>query len=244
VPHMNGLISAIEFLTTIPIRSKNFSLQKSIVFFPIVGMIIGSILVGANILLKLVFPKMICDAITVVILILLTGALHLDGFADTIDGFFGGRNKNEILKIMSDEHIGAFAVVGIFCLLLLKFIFIFQMPDNILYPALILMPILGKFSMVISLVKGNPAKNNGLGSIFLGNAGLLTLIVSGIVTLSCCAFFLNARGVYLFIIISLIALSFKEYFTAKIDGLTGDTMGAIHEITELCVLVTIFLLTK
>lgn len=241
---MGGFISAIEFLTTIPIKSKNFSLKKSIVFFPFVGMIIGSILVGAHIILKTIFPRMICDAITLIILILSTGALHLDGFADTIDGILGGRDKDEMLKIMSDEHIGTFAVVGIFCLLLLKFIFIFQMPENILYPSLVLMPILGKFSMVLSLVKGRPAKTNGLGSLFIGNSGTITLLISGLVTLLCCIFFFSLKGLFLFAGISIFTLILKEYFTSKIDGLTGDTIGAIHETVELAVLMAIFLLRK
>src|SRR3989339_349112 len=124
---MNGLISAIEFLTIIPVKSKNFSLKNSVVYFPLVGIITGSILVGVNMAAVLVFPRMVADAFTLIALVILTGALHLDGFADTIDGIFGGKDRDDTLRIMADEHIGTFAVVGVFSLLLLKFTLIYGM---------------------------------------------------------------------------------------------------------------------
>jgi len=153
------LILAIQFLTIIPVISsptpdnindgnqneeedltENFA--NSMAFFPLVGMLIGILLVVLRrIFYYLPVSSLIGDTLILIIWIWLSGGLHLDGFADSIDGFSGGHNKEEILKIMKDSSTGAKGVVALVSLLLLKFVLLVEMPLLLKDTALFFLPL-------------------------------------------------------------------------------------------------------
>ncbi|HAZ31950.1 MAG TPA: adenosylcobinamide-GDP ribazoletransferase, partial [Dehalococcoidia bacterium] len=101
---------------------------RSIGYFPLVGLVLGAVLVGIDQLLGLFLPPLLVSALLVVSLILLTGALHLDGLMDTCDGFAVRSSAAERLRVMADSRVGGFGVVGVCCLILLKYISLITMP--------------------------------------------------------------------------------------------------------------------
>ena len=115
---------ALQFLTVIPMR-RHFTqreIGRSSVHFPIMGLGIGAALFGLDRLFDLFLPTALGSALLIVALVLLTGANHLDGFMDSCDGMVAGRSPQERLAIMRDSRVGSFGVVGVLCLLLVKYI--------------------------------------------------------------------------------------------------------------------------
>lgn len=123
---MNNFIWALKFLTIIPIdkgnRVKPGGSGSVVFWFPIVGLCIGAFVSITYVLFNFFFPPLVLDALIILIYIIITRAMHLDGFADTCDGIWGGWNKERRLEIMRDSRIGSFGAVGLICLLGLKYL--------------------------------------------------------------------------------------------------------------------------
>ncbi|MBS3921456.1 MAG: adenosylcobinamide-GDP ribazoletransferase, partial [Deltaproteobacteria bacterium] len=117
---MKDFLRAISFLTILPVgKSLSFGekeLARSMAFFPLVGLVIGLLLALGYYLLSFLLPKAIVLWLTIGFLVFLTRGLHLDGFADTIDGLASGGSREKILEVMRDSRIGAFGVIGLILL--------------------------------------------------------------------------------------------------------------------------------
>ncbi len=250
---------AIRFLTIFPIASfplsnnsnqdeealeENFA--NSMAFFPLVGMLIGVLLVVLRrIFYYLPVSSLIGDTLVLIVWIWLSGGLHLDGFADSVDGFLGGHNKEEILNIMKDSATGAKGVVALVSLLLLKFILLVEMPLFIKDAVLFFTPTIGRWSMVIATFLGKPARlKNSIGKLFMDYIGWrevvfasLTMAVVGILLFK--LYFLP-----LVILGTGIVLLILKYCQQKIGGISGDILGAINEIVEVFILLAICILIK
>ncbi|MBI5123898.1 MAG: adenosylcobinamide-GDP ribazoletransferase, partial [Candidatus Omnitrophica bacterium] len=120
---MSSFLAALQFLTIVPISIKKISVKqisRAVIYFPIVGLLLGLALWAADYLLILAqFDPLISNIIIVVLLIIATGGLHLDGLSDTSDALFGGRDKTEMLRIMRDPHVGTMGVLAIISTLML-----------------------------------------------------------------------------------------------------------------------------
>ena len=256
---LRDLSLAIRFLTIIPVISfppsnntnqneealeENFA--NSMAFFPLVGMLIGVLLVVLRrIFYYLPVSPLIGDTLILIVWIWLSGGLHLDGFADSVDGFFGGHNKEEILNIMKDSSTGAKGVVALVSLLLLKFVLLVEMPLLLKDAALLFTPTIGRWSMVIAAFLGKPARTkNSMGKLFMDYVGWrevifasLTMVVVGILLFK--LYFLPL------VIIGIgIVLLILKYCQKKIGGISGDILGAINEIVEVSILLVICLLNQ
>nr|MBA2449218.1 adenosylcobinamide-GDP ribazoletransferase [Chloroflexota bacterium] len=115
---------ALQFLTIVPpiVRRapRSASLGSAETFFPAVGLLLGLGLLATDVLLRPLIARPVRDVVLVILLAVMTGALHLDGLIDTFDGVFGGRDPQTRLALMRDPRAGAFGVVAVVCLLLLK----------------------------------------------------------------------------------------------------------------------------
>ena len=112
---MKRLLLAFQFLVQVPIPLKEATerdIGRSAIFFPLVGACIGGMLVLAYLLLELLFPVLVARVLTLVVMILLYGAFHLDGLSDTVDGLYGGKDRDDTLRIMKDSHVGAMGVIA------------------------------------------------------------------------------------------------------------------------------------
>ena len=242
---MIGLLTALRFLTRIPIGEypkDEKRLGKSMAYFPIVGLILGGILILVNWGFSILLAPLVADALTIIALIVLTGALHIDGFIDTIDGLAGGKTKEEILKIMRDSRVGAFGIVGVVSLIMLKLVLLHEMPLEIKRGALLLFPVMGRWAMVVATSLSLYARKKGTGKAFLDYCGRKELIIASLITLIITGGFLKILGLELFLFILALTLLLTRFISKRINGMTGDTLGAVNEIIEVGTLFILFLL--
>jgi adenosylcobinamide-GDP ribazoletransferase len=235
---MDGLILAIQFLTRIPINKEvefnNENLSKSILFFPLTGIVIGGI-GGLAYYLFVYISKDIGAFFAVVCMIMATGGLHLDGLSDTFDGFYSYRDKKRVLEIMKDSRIGAFGVIAIVLDILLKYIILSNLEENIL---LILALSYGNSRLVVSYIMSTKkvGRKGGLGDMFHKSNPKRYALLGGIIY-STILLMLNP----LYLIPLLFSFILGEIITKitykKIDGFTGDVYGATIEIGEIISLI-------
>ena len=177
-------------------------------------------------------------------LILLTGVLHLDGFIDTCDGLAGSKTPQERWEIMRDSRVGSFGVAGAFCLLLLKYICLGGLPDSFRVAGLVLMPVLSRWAVVCSIFSFPYAKPEGLGKVFKEQTSRRSLILATSVTLVLSLGLFRVRGIALMLGVWLVAMALAAFLSRRFAGLTGDTYGAIIEVTEVIALILVSLLPE
>lgn len=234
---MKSLRLAIGFLTVMPVApTQAGALGPARAYFPLVGLGIGGLLAGLDIAARPVLPLPVVGALLVAALLVLTRALHTEGFLDSCDGLLGGRDRESRLAILRDSHVGAFAAIGGACLLLLKWTLLAGIPGPERLGLLVLFPCLSRFAMVAAMASFPYARSQGLGTAFQAGASrrqiffaLLTAAVAG-------GLFLGIAGLVLLAIATVVALGLGLWFRRLLGGMTGDTYGATNEVGELTVL--------
>ena len=247
-------LAALRFLTIIPLprwrETSTEEVGRSVVYFPIAGAVIGLILAGLNWFLGLFLPFAVVNGLLIVSMVVISGALHLDGFADTCDGIAGYKTVEDRLRVMRDSRVGAFGVIGVFLLLLVKYVSLSSVPEDLLPATLVLMPVISRWAMVYAVFAYPYARPAGLGKVFKQEANwrrftiatIITLVVAiGLVRLVNIAYFYLV-GLAIMFGIWVIVVAMATYFKRKFTGLTGDTYGAINEVAEVGVLIIVCLL--
>jgi len=245
---MKNFLIALQFLTIIPLRIKHVEredMSKSVVYFPLVGLLLGLILTGADrFLYFLNFEQFFINISLVVFLIALTGGLHLDGLADTVDAFLSRKNKEDMLKIMRDSRIGAMGVLGIISIVLLKISFLSSISVSSKTTALLLMCILSRWALVLSMFLFPYARQEGKAKIFIHGTNLKVFAFSAIVTLFCVILFCKPQNLVIIAVIMPITFIIGRFITNRIGGITGDTLGASNELIEVVTLFSICVLER
>ena len=244
---MKYFFIALQFLTPLSIGKVKIindeDLAKSMAWFGIVGLLIGIALAGAYLSLNLFLPSITVSVLIVLSMVIFSAGLHLDGLADTADGLAGGKDKNDIIKIMHDSNIGAIGAIAIFICLLLKFSCLY----SIQYPAraLIVSALLSRWAFVFSAARWSSVfENEGLGSKFIKFAGIRELLWSSLTMLIVALFIFGIKAIAIIIIAVFFVTMFNNFIKAKIGVLTGDTLGAVGELTETLTLVIISAIVK
>lgn len=249
-----SFLVALRFLTIISLPwRREVSLEevgRSIGYFPVVGIVIGLILAGLNWLLTLGLPSAVVNVLLIVALVVISGALHLDGLIDTCDGMGGYRTVEDRWRAMRDSRVGGFGIIGACCLLLVKYISLNSVPEPLLMATLMLMPVVSRWAMVYAIFAYPSARPSGLGKerkqatdwLRFTIATLITLVVAiGLARLANITYFYVVGPAIVFGI-WMITIAMATYFKHKFAGLTGDTYGAINEVAEVCVLIIVCLL--
>ncbi len=234
-----GFWAALRFLTVIPFRGEPGSreLGRSLSYFPLVGLLLGGMLFGIDRGLGLILPPAVVNALLIVAMIVLTGALHLDGFIDTCDSFGGGSPQRR-LEIMSDSQVGAFGITGACLLLLVKYAALLSLPDNLRMATLLLMPTLSRWLMVFAIFAFPYArKNQGLGQVFKQQVTWQRLTIATLITIAVAIALMSWQGAVLIAGVWLIILGVACLLCSRLGGLTGDTYGTINELAEVLVLI-------
>ena len=149
---MTGLRLAIGFLTVLPVAPAGEArMGPSRAWFPLVGLGLGGILLGLDVAAREALPPLVVGAILVAALLVLTRAIHTEGFLDCCDGLFGGYSREERLRILRDTHVGAFAVAGGVALLLLKWSAMTGIPGEVRTGLLLVFPALSRLGMVTAM---------------------------------------------------------------------------------------------
>lgn len=229
---MNDLRTALGLLTILPLRTSGQISGRAFGFYPFVGALIGIVLVGARILLQLGLPDLVVSALLILLWVVSTGALHLDGFADSCDGLFAATTRERRLAILHDVHLGAFGVTGLVLLLMTKFAAVASL--RALSP-LLLAPILGRWAMVYAAT-WPPARAEGMAVLF--RAGLTKrVILAATVVTALLAALCGEFGLAAFVAAFALATGLARFALVRVGGLTGDVYGMICECVEVAVLI-------
>jgi len=236
---MRSFLIALQFLTIFPVKIKseikNEEFGLSLFYFPLVGLAIGLVL-SSSVILFSFLPVLVKGVLILIVSVIITGGIHLDGFADTCDGFYGDKPKEKILEIMRDSRIGAMGAMGLILLLLFKFSLIVNLQGVILWKALIEMAVFSRWSQVLACGITPCARQEGKANYFIEYLSKRILILGGVFTVVLFLLMAGLKGVFLFILPFLCVLLFMQYVKRRIGGMTGDTIGAISEIAEVSVL--------
>jgi len=236
---MRNLFAALGFLTILPVPASSMKdLRASLAFFPVVGLLLGLVLWGLDVAFDNVLTPPLTSALLLVSLLVMTRGLHLEGFMDTCDGVLGGGTRQRRLEIMKDSHVGAFALMGGISLVLLKWTALLSLPSSGRSWSLILFPALSRWSMMLALVAFPYARSQGLGSAFQGDQRTLSAFASGLIAIVAALLLAGFGGLVLFGLATLLAWLLGKGLALLLGGLTGDTYGAINEVTETAILIT------
>jgi len=250
---MESIILMLQFFTRIPINYevniKEDSFSRGIAYFPIVGLVIGGLVALAFWGTSTLLPGSIAIVIAVLVNVLLTGALHVDGLADTCDGIFSARSMDRMLEIMKDSRIGTNGTVAIFFDLVLKIALLNQINTSLgskkSIMVIISMTVVAKMmlSLLIYLSTEN-SKGSGLGSLFLSKISCTAIFTA--IGLGSIITFLALGKVSIVIILMNVLLVFlyKSFILKRLDVITGDTMGALNEICEVFTLLVFVILER
>lgn len=250
----SGFLLAWQFFSAVPIKKQLDMNAKSVTwmygFLPIVGLLIGFIISsGVFILSRYSEVSDLLLAILIVIgLIVLTGGLHLDGWIDMSDAFFSYGEKEKRLEILDDPRTGAFGVISVFCLLVLKIGVIYEMllfGQLAIVPFLIFIPFIARMGMLLFFVTMQPAKEKGLAAYFKGIViqNKLTVLIGAQSLLAfICWFYIGVFSLFILVVVMLIAVVIYRNWSKKhFGGVTGDLLGALGEGLEVVLWLTILL---
>ncbi len=242
---MKNFIQAISFLTILPVGHPSLSeekqLARAMAYFPLVGLMIGLILALGYYLLSFFLPRTIVLWITIGLLAFLTRGLHLDGFADTMDGLGSGGPREKILEVMRDSRIGAFGVMGLILLIGAKYLALDQIPNLSIPFTLILMAVVGRNAMVLVCYRSPYARSEGgLAKPFAENLSAREVLISSALTFGIAFLLIGVKGIAISLGIGLFSLGYRYFFIKKLGGVTGDVLGAANEMAELlCLLLLV-----
>ena len=226
-------LSAIGFLTILPVPARAISGDgKQVLYFPLAGLVIGCLLYGVDHLLSLTPYPEIRIVGDVLFLAVISGALHLDGLADTADGVFSHRPREQILEIMKDSRIGVMGVLALVFCVLLKLAGIAGIIHSESLIWLVLAPALGRTAQVVGLifVSHVPSERTLAENFYQrGEYFLLLLCPLPFAVILYMNWVLALASLALF---TLLLVSLLLFFKNKIGGITGDTLGATTEIIE------------
>lgn len=232
---------ALRFLTVIPITWKAEHdarlFPRSIYSFPLIGLVLGSIGVLLGWLAGMVFPGNVVVFFVVMYLSAISGFLHLDGLADSGDGLLSSRPRERSLEIMKDSRTGAMGVVVLILVLLGKYAALVAIsPDKILLVVFCL-PLAGRTAILLVMALNRYARvEGGIGGLFYSSrtryaawGGLsflvVTTFIAGGMRFACVVIGLTAFTVFWF----------GRFCRKRLGGVTGDTLGAVCELTEMSV---------
>ncbi len=231
--------TALQFLTCIRLGPPEVwsaeQCGRSVRYFPLVGAVVGLVLVLVNYFLSNHLLPHVSVIVLLIVEICLTGALHCDGLMDTADGIFSHRSRERMLEIMRDSRTGAHGITVFGLVLLLKYSVLLDLSPGILPKALFVMTVVGKMAMVIAITRFPLARKDGMGKAFSECAGRWTLPLAALFSVVLVAP-LGLPAVFIGLFACLAGYDLARWLSKKLGGLTGDTYGAIHEVTQVAAL--------
>lgn len=237
---MRAFWVALQFLTRAPVprlaAPSASECGRSVLYYPLVGLLIGALLVGAAFAFANVDP-VLAAALILVMWVVLTGGLHLDGFADTVDAWAGGQgDRDKTLAIMKDPRRGAAAIVGVMLLLLVKYAALIVLLRIGEWSALLVAPVVARTALVFLFLTTPYVRADGIGAAHATHLPRRSAIVVLVAALGAIVLADFAMVVPL-IAAAAIVFGLRQMMRRCLGGATGDTLGATCEIVEASVLV-------
>ncbi|MCF8094841.1 MAG: adenosylcobinamide-GDP ribazoletransferase [Desulfobacteraceae bacterium] len=232
------LAAALRFITILPVGTPGAYHPRNMTqFFPAAGLILGLILAAADALATRIFAQPVVGAIDVIVLASFSGALHIDGLADTADGLFSHKDRETALSIMKDSRIGVMGATAIVCVLLAKYGGFFALPHYgeagwSRFLILLLVPAYARASMLVGIAFLPYARpEGGTGSDFFTEK-LKLKDFRGIFVCVLLSLLLGWRGVLIILAFCTVCAGLVVFYRMRIGAITGDMLGAMSEITE------------
>lgn len=226
---------ALVFLTRIPLPQIPWEEERipaSVPFFPLAGAVIGALLWCIYTWGQLLLPPTVLAAVLVVSDIAITGGMHMDAVADTMDGLFCYGDREKRLTVMRDSRIGAYGVMGMFLLLLLKYTLFLPLIDCAAPQAVLISPVLGRWVMTYSMYFLPYVRKEGLGKDFVSSKSPLGFLYSTAITLIFAIIFSGTEGLVAAAVAMLGGILLTLHFLRQFGGMTGDTYGATNMAAE------------
>jgi adenosylcobinamide-GDP ribazoletransferase len=235
---LGGALVAFRYLTVLPLPRSRVpgDLGRAAGWFPLVGLGLGLCLALASLGVDRIVPPGVGAMLLIVLWAALTGGLHLDGLADTCDGLGGGWSRERALSIMRDARSGPYGVTAIVLVLGLKAAAVTSLPEGLAWRALVLAPLLGRTGPLLLVRLCPPARPEGAGHAFSAGARWPALVAGGLVALLASVATLGAWGALALGGTGLLAWGLAGHLRRRLGGFTGDTLGALVEVTEAGVL--------
>jgi adenosylcobinamide-GDP ribazoletransferase len=243
---VRSFVAALQFLTLFPwpkrMERSADEVGQGAIFFPVIGLLLGCILVLVNWLLRPFASAGLSSVVLVTVLALLTRGLHLDGLADTFDGLGAGGDRERVLRVMDDSHTGVFGLIAVVLVIFFKVHAIESMGDD-RWRGLLSAPVVSRWAMVLLAHRSKPAKD-GLGSMWIGHMEPTHFLLATVAALVLVAGLQQVVGLIMMTWVALFTMGWKRYFHRRLGGVTGDTFGAVGEMSEASVLVLLALGSK
>lgn len=234
---LSHCIAAFRFLTVLPLPGSfgaaGDDLRGALPWFPLVGLVLGGVASAAAWLSWQFLPVPVAAVMLTALLLFFSGAMHLDGLADTADGFFSARGREEMLVIMRDSRIGVMGVAAVVLLLLLKVACLGSLTPGGAARVCLLMPIAGRCALVLMTCLLPYVRSEGglATSLYAGRSPWIASLALAALVLAGHAF-LGPDGIIAAAAAILAVLLFAAYCWRRIGGATGDTLGAACELAE------------
>lgn len=250
-------LTALSFYTRIPVKIQNNYLNSSIRYLPLIGCLTGAVSSLIFIYAGLIFNLNLAVAFSILVSIIITGALHEDGLADACDGFGGGWTTERILQIMKDSRIGTFGVTGLISILAFKFLALQQLFSispikehlSLIVIFFILAQSLSRFSSITMIFTHRyvSADNNKSGPMVLDTksfnfyiALFFTLIPITLLVIITQQY----KWILILVPVALVNQICTRFFNKWIGGYTGDCLGAIQQVSEVIIYLSFIVLWK
>lgn len=237
--NLKPLICAWQFLTAVPVSREVHDpapeeLAGSMSWYPFVGILLGGLLAVTDVLLGRWLPREVVAALLILLLVAMTRGLHQDGLADTLDGLAGGRMPADRLTIMRDPRIGAIGATGLFLSLILRYSALVSVPEAFRFPVLLCMPAIGRWGMVVGAYGASYARaEGGLAAPFLAHLSAKHILGATVVILCLMVWSFGVVPAMTALLIGGLLSRLATIFCCHLfGGVTGDTLGATNELTE------------
>ncbi|MGH9905269.1 MAG: adenosylcobinamide-GDP ribazoletransferase [Pyrinomonadaceae bacterium] len=239
---------AIQFLTRLPVAgnlvASEEDLGRASAFFPLVGMIVGGSTGGVFVLTQYFLPLSACVFVAIVFASFLTNGFHEDGLADTFDGFGGGWTKHRVLEIMRDSRIGTYGTLALIFLVLGKYNFLWSLPPRQIWRWLIVAHTASRWTSLPLCASLPYARAEGQGKLVAKQIGWSAIFV-GTVTLLATFVLLPWKAAAIAMLVTVLATVLSGvYYHARLNGITGDCLGATNQLTEIALYLTAVVLLR
>jgi adenosylcobinamide-GDP ribazoletransferase len=232
---MNGFLIGLQFLTQLPVRSREVAsdhVASSYYFYPVIGFLIGVAAVAVRHILMIVFPASFSITLLLAFLIWISGGLHEDGLADVADAMGGGWTRDERLTIMKDSRIGAFGASALILAVLAKYAALTSMNPARLDSSIVLAQVLGRWAF-LPMGYFNRYAREGLGSQFMKGLAAKAVVVTTAVSACAAVLLCRVQGALALGMAAAVIILASLYFRRRIGGITGDCFGAIFQFVEI-----------
>lgn len=239
-----ALVGTISFLSRLPcpgLQHEQPQLARGLLYFPVVGTIIGALAALCFIVANMLWPSSIAVLLTLCALILISGGFHEDGLADSADGLGGGWQREDKLRIMKDSRLGSYGALAMIMSLLLRFATLTSLPVSMVPLALICAHTLARWS-ALPLLRSTPyagisdsKMETAAHSLSAGGRGY-RFWLAGAYSLGLMLILLPVTTSLVSIAaIGLLLIFWRLHCLRQLDGITGDTLGAANQLVEITI---------